>query len=290
LAISRGFSVTWVASGTEALARGMAWTAERLQSEERAGRLAPEDRAAAWARLVQGADGEALAGAGLVICDQQPTPDAQGDGAAGPPQLVLGGAPGEIGLALARSGRMSELALPTGANVEAVAAIADVLGRMGVPPLVVGDRPVMGRRLAAAGDTALARLTALGVPRRLVVAALEAFGARLPDAALPDLGAAFRPMPEAEVLNRWLAALANEGLRLLAAGIALRPSDIDHCLIAGQGFPRWQGGAMYQADLRGLMVLRRDLRLWAEDDPVWAPAPLLDELIAQGRKLPSLND
>ena len=290
LAISRGFSVTWVATGSEALARGIAWTAERLQTEERAGRLAPADRAAAWGRLTQGDDSRALAGAGLVIHALQPAPDELAEGPAASPHLVLGGAPGEIGLALARSGRMSELALPTDVPSEAVATITDVLRRMGVPPLVVGDRPVMGRRLAAAGDPALARLTGLGVPRRLVAAALEGFGARLPDAALPDLGAEFRPMPEAEVLNRWLAALANEGLRLLAAGVALRPSDIDHCLVAGRGFPRWRGGAMYQADLRGLMVLRRDLRLWAEDDPVWVPAPMLDDLIAQGRRLSSLND
>jgi hypothetical protein len=41
---------------------------------------------------------------------------------------------------------------------------------------------------------------------------------------------------------------------------------------------------MHQADRRGLMVLRRDLRVWsAESADLWAPAPLFDSLIAEGR-------
>jgi 3-hydroxyacyl-CoA dehydrogenase len=97
-------------------------------------------------------------------------------------------------------------------------------------------------------------------------------------------------MPADEVLNRWLAALANEGARLLDEKIALRPSDIDHLMVAGYHFPRWRGGPMYQATQRGLMVLRRDLRVWAVDGPLWTPAPLIDRLIRDGRTFASLDN
>ena len=50
------------------------------------------------------------------------------------------------------------------------------------------------------------------------------------------------------------------------------------------------GGPMHMADTRGLMVLRRNLRIWATEDGVWAPDPLFDSLIAEGRKIASLND
>ncbi len=264
---------------TGALARGIGWTEERLLAEDRAGRL-PAGLAAARARLAT-AEGSDLAGAELIVHALKPAPGYR----APVPHLVMGGEAGEIGIALARTGRMSELALPEGVPEEVVVTLLDVLRRLGAPALLVGKRPVLGRRLALAGETALARLIGLGVPRRLIAAALEGFGARLPDAPLPDLGSAFRPMAEAEVLHRWLGALANEGLRQVGAGVALRPTDVDHCLIAGQGFPRWRGGAMYQAHRRGLMVLRHDLRRWADEDAVWTPAPYLDQLISEGRRL-----
>ena len=49
---------------------------------------------------------------------------------------------------------------------------------------------------------------------------------------------------------------------------------------------RWTGGPMLQADRRGLIVLRRDLRIWAAEAPdLFSPAPLFDRLIAEGRPL-----
>jgi 3-hydroxyacyl-CoA dehydrogenase len=140
----------------------------------------------------------------------------------------------------------------------------------------------------AAGETALAHLVRAGVPQRLLGEALAGFGAALPP-GLPEPAATVQPMTAPEITRRWLAALANEALRLLDLGIARRPSDIDHALVAGHGFPRWQGGPMHQAELRGLMVLRRDLRRWAEEHPVWSPAPLIDRLIQDGLRLPDLE-
>jgi 3-hydroxyacyl-CoA dehydrogenase len=87
------------------------------------------------------------------------------------------------------------------------------------------------------------------------------------------------------ILFRWLGALANEGLRLLDQGIARHPSDIDLVLVQGHGFPRWRGGPMHLAERRGLMALRADLRGWADENPLWSPAPLLDRMIRDGQRL-----
>jgi 3-hydroxyacyl-CoA dehydrogenase len=96
-------------------------------------------------------------------------------------------------------------------------------------------------------------------------------------------------MPAREIVHRWTGAMAAEGGRLLGMGIARRPCDIDRILVAGHGYPRWRGGPMFQADLRGLMVLRADLRRWGAEDPVWSPPPLFDRLLAEGRRLPDLD-
>ena len=45
------------------------------------------------------------------------------------------------------------------------------------------------------------------------------------------------------------AAMAEEGKAILAEGIALKASDIDLVEVHGYGFPRWQGGPMFKAEL-----------------------------------------
>jgi 3-hydroxyacyl-CoA dehydrogenase len=162
------------------------------------------------------------------------------------------------------------------------------LRKLGLPPILVGKRPVMGRCVVAAGEAALAAMARGGLTRRELAAALEGFGARLPE-GLPDQGIPVRKPASDEILNRWLGAMANEALRLMEQGIARRPSDVDHALVAGYGFPRWRGGPMHQADRRGLLVLRSDLRAWAAEDALWLPAPLLDRLIGEGRRLADLD-
>lgn len=84
--------------------------------------------------------------------------------------------------------------------------------------------------------------------------------------------------------------MANEGARLLGAGIVESPAEIDFALVAGQGFPRWEGGPMYWADQRGLLILRRDLELWAPEAPeIWAIAPVLADLAARGARFRDLG-
>ena len=99
-----------------------------------------------------------------------------------------------------------------------------------------------------------------------------------------------RQVTDTEIQRRVLAAMANEGARILEEGIAARPSDIDVVMMLGYGFPRWRGGPMQAADEAGLLALRNDLRDYAREEEVfWQPAPLWDELIKNGRKFKDLN-
>lgn len=102
-------------------------------------------------------------------------------------------------------------------------------------------------------------------------------------------GIAPREVSDAEIRNRLLAAMANEGAGLLGRGVAFRPSDIDVAMIHGHGFPRMRGGPMLSADLAGLLIVRNRLRDYAMDDVFWTPAPLFDELIKNGQGFASLN-
>jgi 3-hydroxyacyl-CoA dehydrogenase len=103
-------------------------------------------------------------------------------------------------------------------------------------------------------------------------------------------GIAARSFTPEALRERCLAAMANEGARILSEGIALRPSDIDAVLLFGYGFPRWEGGPMHWADRYGLLALRTLLRdLVPEAPEFWAPAPNLDAMIKNGRRFADLN-
>ncbi|MEZ5779957.1 MAG: 3-hydroxyacyl-CoA dehydrogenase NAD-binding domain-containing protein [Paracoccaceae bacterium] len=93
-----------------------------------------------------------------------------------------------------------------------------------------------------------------------------------------------------EIRRRALAAMVNEGARILEEGIAGRPSDIDLVMMTGYGYPRWRGGPMQTADAVGLLPIRDDLRSYAREDDFWEPSALLDDLIKNGRKFADLND
>jgi 3-hydroxyacyl-CoA dehydrogenase len=102
--------------------------------------------------------------------------------------------------------------------------------------------------------------------------------------AREDAGVVARKIGRDEILLRCLTAMANEGARILGEGIALRAGDIDVAMIAGFGFPRWEGGPMFWAEARGAMVLKRDIGRFAEQAPqFWQVAPLIDDLIRTGR-------
>ena len=92
------------------------------------------------------------------------------------------------------------------------------------------------------------------------------------------------PIEDQEILDRILTALANEGARILEEGYAIRAGDIDIIYNYGFGFPRHHGGPMWHADHVGLKaVLARVNEYRARFGDYWTAAPLLEQLVAQGR-------
>lgn len=99
-----------------------------------------------------------------------------------------------------------------------------------------------------------------------------------------------RDFTDEEIVRRYMAAMVNESAKVVGEGIARRPLDVDMTLLFGYGFPRYHGGPLKWADLQGLDALLADIKAWAkEDDHFWQPAPLLEQLVAEGKDFGSLN-
>lgn len=104
-------------------------------------------------------------------------------------------------------------------------------------------------------------------------------------------GLAARRFEANEIQRRCVAAMVNEAAAMLREGVAGRASDIDTAMVLGFGFPRWRGGPMMAADLKGLLKVRRDLEEFARDEPqFWQPEPVFDELIKNGLGFSSVGD
>lgn len=99
-----------------------------------------------------------------------------------------------------------------------------------------------------------------------------------------ELGHERRPIDEAEIIQRCMYPLINEGAKILAEGIAQRPGDIDTVWIYGYGFPRQRGGPMFYADSVGLKEIYDVMTALYDAHGEWLkPAPLLAELAAAGK-------
>ena len=87
-----------------------------------------------------------------------------------------------------------------------------------------------------------------------------------------------------EIIERLLYSMVNEGARVLAEGIAIRPGDIDVIFVNGYGMPRYRGGPMKYADMAGIdNVLAAVEKYRARyGDLWWTPAPLLEQLARSG--------
>ncbi|QET06339.1 3-hydroxyacyl-CoA dehydrogenase [Cupriavidus pauculus] len=100
-----------------------------------------------------------------------------------------------------------------------------------------------------------------------------------------EAGIARRAISDEEIVERSMLALINEGAMILDEGIARRASDIDVVYVHGYGFPAWRGGPMFHAETLGLAhVLDRICALHARHGAHWAPAPLLERLVANGAR------
>lgn len=96
-----------------------------------------------------------------------------------------------------------------------------------------------------------------------------------------------RDLAQAEIADRCILMLINEGAHILQEGIASRPGDIDLIYVHGYGFPAWRGGPMHYADEIGLPTVVSRLQslctsLGAYGERWFKPAPLLLRLAEQG--------
>jgi len=102
------------------------------------------------------------------------------------------------------------------------------------------------------------------------------------EAASTAEGVIRRRLDDAEIEDRLILPMINEGAKLLAEGIAARASDIDVVWQTGFGWPAWKGGPMYYADQLGLPEVHKRLStLQAALGARFSPAPLLSDLAAK---------
>ena len=98
-------------------------------------------------------------------------------------------------------------------------------------------------------------------------------------------GIARRSIGEAEILDRLVLPMVNEGARILEEGVARRAGDVDTIWLYGYNWPAWRGGPMFYADLRGLPEIAARLNEFADrsGDESLRPAPLLARLAGEAR-------
>jgi len=97
------------------------------------------------------------------------------------------------------------------------------------------------------------------------------------------LGYDRREIGEAEILERCLLALVNEGAKILQEGMAGSSADIDTVYLNGYGFPAAAGGPMTWADGEGLPAIKDRLDALAEQHGEhWKPAELIENLATVG--------
>ncbi len=200
---------------------------------------------------------------------------------------------------LARRSDQAEQLLLEGASPQQVDAVLERFGfRMG--PFAMGDlagldvgwrvRQAFGKR-APVGDALVdagrfGQKTGKGYYRyegrdRQPDPEVDAI---IADAAQKE-GITQRSIDDAEILDRLVLPMVNEGARILEEGVARRPGDVDAIWLYGYNWPAWRGGPMFYADLRGLPEIVARLNEFADrsGDENLRPAPLLTRLATEGR-------
>ena len=296
-ALRAGLRVTLCDPSQEALVAALKAVGLAQEAAITAGQLTKDARDADWARLSPALDPMGFAGAEAVILTTAERPLAVDFARGLSPGIVVlveGGVPDGagrdvMGVILAPQS-VAEVAVVDGMTPGTIATGLMLIRKLGLRPVKVarqGRGPGIGARVMAAGRRAAQVLIAAGVPVAQATRAVAGV-VRLP-AGLAEGQGTLMAMQDAAIADRVLAAMANEGARLVSEGRALCPADIDVILVSGFGFPRALGGPMHLADVRGLIVLRRNLRIWAAEDAVWHPDALFDSLIAEGRNFAALN-
>jgi 3-hydroxyacyl-CoA dehydrogenase len=94
-----------------------------------------------------------------------------------------------------------------------------------------------------------------------------------------------RTIPPAEIVERCLIGMINEGAKIVDEGVVSRASDVDVVWLAGYGFPRYRGGPLFYADRLGAKHVLERIRALRErfGAAYWTPAPALERFAAAGR-------
>lgn len=99
-----------------------------------------------------------------------------------------------------------------------------------------------------------------------------------------------REISDEEILERCVFPMINEGVKILDEGMAIRASDVDVIWVSGYGWPVYRGGPMFYAEQVGLdRVLARLGELQKEYGDAFAPAPLLETMVAEGKSFRDLG-
>ncbi|MDR5734341.1 3-hydroxyacyl-CoA dehydrogenase NAD-binding domain-containing protein [Caballeronia sp. LZ025] len=100
-----------------------------------------------------------------------------------------------------------------------------------------------------------------------------------------ELGITRRKISDAEIVERLVYALVNEGALILEEGIASKASDIDMVYLNGYGFPKFRGGPMLYADQVGLFNVAQAMRRYAKgyQGHAWRIARSLEQLASDGK-------
>ena len=103
-------------------------------------------------------------------------------------------------------------------------------------------------------------------------------------------GKELRSISDEEILERCVYPMINEGFKILEDGKAIRASDIDVIWVNGYGWPVYRGGPMFYGEQVGLArVLDRLRELQKTHGDAFAPAPLLERIVAEGKNYRELG-
>jgi len=193
--------------------------------------------------------------------------------ASGRPEAVVGlhlpAVAGNRLIEIGRGPRTGDVALAT------AIALARKLGR--VPVVASGGAGLIGTRLLAAGRMAAKALRHEGVTDGAIDRAMTGHG--FPSGLFgPVGGQGIEEGDDAPIVRRLLASMVNESARIVEEGVALRASDVDVAMVIGFGWPAWQGGPLFWADLTGLPEIVAELEKRADI----VVSPLLHRLADEG--------
>ena len=98
-----------------------------------------------------------------------------------------------------------------------------------------------------------------------------------------------RKISDEEILERCIYPMINEGAKILEEKKAIRASDIDVVWQNGYGWPVYNGGPMWYGDHVGpAKVLEKMKEFQAKMGDDFKPAPLLEKIVAEGKKFSDL--